>query len=270
MRRGRWVLAGVLLVALAVVAVGAIIFASAKASLTSDSQAIAKIGMPLGGGTIEKVTMVTGPHATPIPVKVSGDRIYPTHPISADEKVSLQVVVKRPGWMSWFAGSQQRLNLALTTPAASLRSHYITVAHNAALKLHFKKPGVEVFSYGTAGNLKRQVLGQRAHRRHRAAHRRSGFDLRLRRPAPLGERQPGAGQLVSRRQFGQRGGQPRSGRPDQAEHGDPPQLLKAHLPGAGLAPPGPDAGQPRPLAHADQPLDRVRPRRLSATASGPR
>jgi hypothetical protein len=160
MRRGRWVLAGLLLVALAVVAVGAIIFASAKASLTADSQAIAKIGMPLGGGTIEKVSVVTGPHATPIPVKVSGDRIYPTHRIPANEKVSLQVVVKRPGWMSWFAGSKQRLNLALTTPAASLRSHYITVAHNAPLKLHFKKPGVETFSYGSAGHLKRQVLAK--------------------------------------------------------------------------------------------------------------
>jgi hypothetical protein len=160
MRRGRWVLAGLLLVALAVVAVGAIIFASAKASLTNDSQAIAKIGMPLGGGTIEKVSVVTGPHATPIPVRVSGDRIYPTHRIPANEKVSLQVVVKRPGWMSWFAGSKQRLSLALTTPAASLRSHYITVAHNAPLKLHFKQPGVESFSYGPAGHLKRRVLAK--------------------------------------------------------------------------------------------------------------
>jgi hypothetical protein len=158
MGRGRWVLAGVLLVVLAVVAVGAIVFASAKASLTADSQAIAKIGMPLGGGTIESVSVVTGPHARPVPVKVTGGLIYPTHRIAADEKLSLQVVIKRPGWMAWFAGSRERLSLSLTTPAASLRSHYITVAHSAPLRLHFKSP-IEAFAYGPSGHLKRHVLG---------------------------------------------------------------------------------------------------------------
>jgi hypothetical protein len=148
---------GVLLVVVGAMAVGAIIFASAKASLTNDSQAIAKIGMPLGGGTVQSVSMVTGPHATAIPVKVTGDRIFPVNRIPANEKVSLQVVVKRPGWMSWFAGSKQKLSLSLTTPAASLRSHYITVGHNAPLHLRFKSP-VEVFSYGTPGHLARHVL----------------------------------------------------------------------------------------------------------------
>jgi L,D-transpeptidase-like protein len=159
MRRGRWVLAGGLLVVLAVLAVGAIVFASAKASLTGDSEAMAKIGMPLGGGTIESVSVVTGPHARPVPVTVKGGLIYPRQQIQANEKLLLQVVIKRPGWMSWFAGSKQRLNLTLTTPAASLRSHYITVARNAPLRLRFKSP-IEAFAYGPAGHLKRQVLGK--------------------------------------------------------------------------------------------------------------
>ncbi|HEX3832685.1 MAG TPA: L,D-transpeptidase family protein [Solirubrobacteraceae bacterium] len=149
-----------LLIVLAVVAVGAIVFASAKASLTTDSEAIAKIGMPLGGGKVESVSVVTGPHAQPVPITVTGGLIYPRHRIAANEKLSIQVVVKRPGWMSWFAGSKQHLSLALTTPAASLHSHYITVAHNAALKLRFKNPGVETFSYGSAGHLRRRVLAK--------------------------------------------------------------------------------------------------------------
>ncbi len=148
-----------MLVVVAALAVGAIIFASAKASLTTDSQAIAKIGLPLGGGTIESVSMVTGPHAASIPVKVTGGRIFPVHRIPANEKVSLQVVVKRPGWMAWFAGSRQKLTLSLTTPAASLRSHYITVASKAPLKLHFKTP-IVVLSYGSSGHLTRHVLAK--------------------------------------------------------------------------------------------------------------
>jgi L,D-transpeptidase-like protein len=159
MRRGRWIIAGGLLVVLAALAVGAFIFASAKASLTPDSQALAKIGMPLGGGKIESVSVVTGPHATPVPVKVLGDpQIYPRGRIPANEKVSIQVVVKRPGWISWLSGSRQTMKLSLTTPAASLRSHYITVGAHAALRLHFKSP-VEVFSYGPAGRLQRHLLG---------------------------------------------------------------------------------------------------------------
>jgi peptidoglycan hydrolase-like protein with peptidoglycan-binding domain len=158
MRRGRWAAGGLALVVLAAAAVGAIVFASAKASLTTDSQALAKIGMPLGGGTIESATAVMGRSAQPIAVRVSGDLITPRQRIPAHEKVSLHIVIKRPGWMAWFAGSTQRLNLTLITPAASLRSHYITVARNAPLRLHFKSP-IEVFSYGPAGHLKRHVLG---------------------------------------------------------------------------------------------------------------
>jgi len=66
-------------VAIAVVVVGAIVFASAKASLTADSTAIAKIGLPLGGGTIESVTVIGGRSAQPVPVQVRNDPvIYPT------------------------------------------------------------------------------------------------------------------------------------------------------------------------------------------------
>jgi peptidoglycan hydrolase-like protein with peptidoglycan-binding domain len=160
MRPGRWMLVGLLLVAVAVIAVGAIIFASAKASLTSDPQAIAKIGMPLGGGKLESVSVVTGPHAQPVAVKVTGDaQIWPRGRIPANEKLSIQVVVKRPGWISWLSGSKQTMKLTLTTPAANLRSHYITVPHNGPLRLHFKSP-IEVFSYGRSGHLARHVLGE--------------------------------------------------------------------------------------------------------------
>ncbi|MGI8715661.1 MAG: L,D-transpeptidase family protein [Solirubrobacteraceae bacterium] len=160
LRRGRYVLGGLVLVVLAVLAAGAIVFSSAKASLTLDPQAIAKIGMPLGGGSIQSVSVVTGPHSRPIPVTVHGDPvIYPKGLIPANERISVQVVIKRPGWISWLAGSKERLNLTLTTPVASLRSHYLTVGHDASLRLHFKAP-IAAFSYGRAGHLKRHVLGK--------------------------------------------------------------------------------------------------------------
>jgi peptidoglycan hydrolase-like protein with peptidoglycan-binding domain len=151
------VLAGAVLLVLGVAAAGAIIFGSAKASLTTDPQAIAKIGLPLGGGAIESVSAVTGPHSQPVPVVVRNNKIYPTTLVAANQTISIQVVVKRPGWIAWIAGKTQRLNLTLTTPVASVRSHYLTVSHGGALRLHFKAP-IEAFALGPAGHLRRRVL----------------------------------------------------------------------------------------------------------------
>jgi peptidoglycan hydrolase-like protein with peptidoglycan-binding domain len=140
-----------------VVAVGALIFVSAHASLTADSSAIAKVGMPLGGGSIESASIVAGPTATPVPVQIRGDLIYPGKLVPANQKLSLDVVVRRPGWISWLAGKTQTLHLTLTTPVATLRSHYLTVRANAPLRLDFKAP-IKVFAYGSTGHLRRRVL----------------------------------------------------------------------------------------------------------------
>ena len=84
--------------------------------------------------------------------------IYPRKLVPAGEKLAIRVVVKRPGWISWLAGSTQTLNLSVTAPTASLRSHYLTVAAHARLRLRFKHPVLSV-SYGpTRTKLTRHVL----------------------------------------------------------------------------------------------------------------
>jgi hypothetical protein len=146
-----------MLVAVAAVVVAGITLTSAKASLSADDVAIATIGMPLGGGSVQSISVVTGPHSQPVPVRISGGKIYPNQLISANEPLEIQVIVKRPGWISWLAGSQQKLDLKLTTPVASLRSHYITVRHGQ-LKAHFKGP-ISAYTFGTSpGHMTRTVL----------------------------------------------------------------------------------------------------------------
>jgi peptidoglycan hydrolase-like protein with peptidoglycan-binding domain len=113
--------------------------------------------MPLGGGSIQSVTIVTGPHATPVPVQIRGDKIYPQKLIAANQRLTVDVVVKRPGWIAWLAGRTQKLHLTVTTPVASLRSHYLTIPGHAPLRLHFKAP-IQAISYGASGHLRRHVL----------------------------------------------------------------------------------------------------------------
>jgi peptidoglycan hydrolase-like protein with peptidoglycan-binding domain len=146
-------------VIVAAVVVGVLVVASASASLTADSAALARVGMPLGGGRIVSVSVVTGPTSRPIPVQVRNDRIWPRGKLPANERISIELVVKRPGWISWLAGGNDRLSVSLTTPAAALRQNYLTVGSGAPLRLAFSQP-VEAVSYGPAANqLRRHVLG---------------------------------------------------------------------------------------------------------------
>ena len=140
-------------------AAGAIAIASASASLTSDPSAIGRIGMPLGGGTIESVSVLGGRTDRAIPVEVRGDRIWPRVKIPAGGRLSIQAVVKRPGWISWLSGKTDRMYLTLVAPVAKPTRTYLTVGHGQPLRLAFTNP-VAAVSYGpSASRLRPLPLG---------------------------------------------------------------------------------------------------------------
>jgi len=149
-----------LLVLVALIAAGAVLaLVSAGASLTSDSTALAKVSLPFGGGRVQSVLVVTGPHSRQLPVDVRNERIWPRGLIPANERVTIDVVIKRPGWISWLSGATQRLHLSVVTPAAVLRANYVTLASGAPLRLNFDQP-VAAVSYGpSAAQLGRHLLG---------------------------------------------------------------------------------------------------------------
>ncbi|MGI8902345.1 MAG: L,D-transpeptidase family protein [Solirubrobacteraceae bacterium] len=149
---------GTLLTALIAVVAVAIVFASAHASLRADSRALAKVGMPLGGGSIDSVTVVSGPHSGRIPAEVRGGQIWPQSLIAAHDSVTVDVVVKRPGWISWLSGGSQHMRLTVRAPSARLREHYLTLASGAPVQLRFQQP-IGVIAYGPPGHLQRHVLG---------------------------------------------------------------------------------------------------------------
>ena len=141
----------------AVLAVGAIVVTSSSASLTPGTRALASVRLPLGGGRIESVLVTGGPHAAPIPVELRGTSIWPRGRIAAGERVSIEVVVKRPGLVSWLTGSSEHVQLTVRTPTTVLRNPYLTVASGAPLSLHFSQP-VQRIAYGQVGALTREYL----------------------------------------------------------------------------------------------------------------
>ena len=155
--RGPWI-AGTLALAIVIaVAAGALVVASSHASLNPDGTALARVSLPTGGGTIENVSVVTGPHSRSVPVQMRGGAIWPTGLVPAGSKLTVDVIVKRPGWISWLSGGTQTLHLRVTAPAASLRSHYVTVPGSAPLTLHFKAP-VSVVVTTVNGRSSRRTL----------------------------------------------------------------------------------------------------------------
>ncbi len=158
-RRGRFAAAGALLLVLVLGGAAALLLSSAHASISSDSEALARISMPLGGGTITRVSVVTGPHSRPVPVELRGQQLWPRKLIPAHQLLLVDVVVKRPGWIAWLAGKSQHLHLTLMTPSVSLRQHYLTLRPGAPVLLRFRQP-VEAISYGLPGRLVRRVLSK--------------------------------------------------------------------------------------------------------------
>jgi peptidoglycan hydrolase-like protein with peptidoglycan-binding domain len=138
-------------------AAGAVALRSAHGSLSADSSALAHITLPMGGGQISNVAVVSGPHANVVPVALRGNAVWPRRTIAAGSQVTIQVTVRRPGWMSWLTGSTEHLSLTLTAPIAHLAAQYVTLHSGDALQVHFTQP-ISVLAYGAPGHLASRTL----------------------------------------------------------------------------------------------------------------
>jgi hypothetical protein len=106
--------------------VSAAIISSSKASIRVGANSLAEITLPTGGGTIEHVAAIGGPEQRVVPVKVEGRTILPAGKVSQGEHISVEVTIKRPGWISWLSGKTERITVAETTPVVHVASRYIT------------------------------------------------------------------------------------------------------------------------------------------------
>jgi peptidoglycan hydrolase-like protein with peptidoglycan-binding domain len=155
--RGPYFVVGGLTLLLAAVAVGLLVMANSSASLTASGPGLATVTLPTGGGTIEHVWVSSGNNTAPIPVQLRGDQIWPRQRIRAGKRLTVDVVVRRPGWVSWLSGSTEHIRTTVTTPTARLRSRFLTLKHGAPLRLQFNTP-VQMVAYGAPGRYRRVPL----------------------------------------------------------------------------------------------------------------
>jgi peptidoglycan hydrolase-like protein with peptidoglycan-binding domain len=138
-----------LIVAIAALVVAAL--ALSGVSLASDPTALARVSVQPLGGTIKHVEAF-GPNGQKVPLAVEGGRLTPLKRLTPGEQVSVEVQVRRPGWLSWALGSQRTERLTLQAPVAHVTEQWMTVPSGSAVHVSFDQP-VSTVAYGSTGRL---------------------------------------------------------------------------------------------------------------------
>jgi len=151
------VLVGVAAFAIVVViALVAAVLAWSGVTLASDSTALARVSVQPLGGTIESVEAF-GPGGGRLALAIHDGRLTPLQRLTPGEQVTVNVVVRRPGWLSWALGKQRSEHLTLRAPVAQLSERWMTVPSGAAVQVSFEQP-VSAVAYGSPGHLVKHTL----------------------------------------------------------------------------------------------------------------
>ncbi|HEY4809841.1 MAG TPA: L,D-transpeptidase [Solirubrobacteraceae bacterium] len=154
-RRALLGLAAAVVVVVVAVAVAALLWSGV--TLASDPTALARVSVQPLGGTIEHV-QAFGPGGKSLPLAISAGRLTPLKRLSPGEQVSIDVDVRRPGWLGWALGAQQSEHLTLRAPVAQVTEHWMTVPDHSPVRVSFDQ-AVSSVSYTTTGGSVRRKLG---------------------------------------------------------------------------------------------------------------
>jgi hypothetical protein len=147
--------AALVLVAVVAVAVAALVWSGV--TLASDSTALARVSVQPLGGTIEHV-QAFGPGGKSVPLAIDSGRLTPLKRLTPGEQVSIDVEVRRPGWLGWALGTQQTEHLTLRAPIAEVTEHWMTVPANSQVRVSFNQP-VSAISYTSSNGAVHSRLG---------------------------------------------------------------------------------------------------------------
>ncbi len=150
------VLAGGLIgVALAVIAISVAVWSGA--TLHTDPTALAQVSLQPLAGHLERASAF-GSDGKAIPVSVRGGRLTPLTQVDPGETISIDVVIARPGLVSWALGKTRHEHLTFTAPVPHITNPWVTIRSGSPVTVSFDT-AVTAAAYGSAGQLVRKTLG---------------------------------------------------------------------------------------------------------------
>jgi hypothetical protein len=126
-------------------------------TLAGDTAALARVTVQPLGGKIERV-QAFGPDGKRVPLAVAGGRLTPLERLTPGELVSVDVEVRRPGWLGWALGTVRKEQLTLRAPVAHLTEPWMTVDPGSVVRVSFDRP-VSAVAYTGAAGLTHHALG---------------------------------------------------------------------------------------------------------------
>ena len=139
-----------------IVIAAAVVLLWSGAALTGDATALARVSVQPFGGSIERVEAFA-PGGRHIPLAIDAGRLTPLHRLKPGERVSVEVLVRRPSYLSWALGATRTEHLTLTTPVAHVSDRWMTVHPGSPVRVSFDQP-VSTVAHGSSSLSKRQTL----------------------------------------------------------------------------------------------------------------
>jgi len=128
---------GALTVIAAVLAAAVLVWSGAR--LAGDPVALARVHVQPLGGTLESAKAFA-PNGTEIPLRVNGDELTLDGHVVPGAQVTVDVVVRRPGWLGWALGRTRQLQLRLQAPVATVTNRWLIVPKGRAVRVTFDQP----------------------------------------------------------------------------------------------------------------------------------
>ena len=126
------------------------------ATLVADTAALARVEVQPFGGTLEHAQLF-GPDGRAIALSVRSHRLTPQVRLTPGERVSVEAVIRRPGWLAWALGSKRRERLTLRAPVAQVSERWLTVPVGSVVRVRFDRP-VSAVAEGASGQRAFRVL----------------------------------------------------------------------------------------------------------------
>ncbi len=153
----RWFLTALCLGLVVAVAAVAALLAWPSVGVAASTSGLAGISLPGFSGHVESVS-VQGPGGKPLPIVLRGGTVWPRVRLTPGERVTVTVETRRPSWIGWLVGGQEKRTMTVVTPAAHIRSTLLRPKRGTAVTISFAEP-VSRVSIGN-GRLRRLGAGR--------------------------------------------------------------------------------------------------------------